>query len=346
MTQNHSPTGRGGQPDAVDLGPTTESLARILAELRDITQQADSANQGFQPLEPTSATSMRRAVRFGVPAAKSRWPVRIAIGGGALVLAGVLALPLSGSLFPSEPTTSVDLAATSNDGVPDASKPAAAIETASGDLGSANQKETASLLQTPPPEPVRTSGLQHAVSAGEAPMSTASIAPPVPRPERSVPLPVVELPEPLAAKDFSASPTIAALPGSTAEPSEIVESAPSSGSSSAGTRIASLGDVAVLPAPPALSLAQTATLLNRAQEMVLNRDISSARLILEKALSGGSAEAAFNLAETYDPRMLEAWNVRGIDGDPARAKELYSRASQAGNSAAGERLIGLEEIAR
>ena len=79
---------------------------------------------------------------------------------------------------------------------------------------------------------------------------------------------------------------------------------------------------------------------------MLNRDISSARLILEKAMSGGSAEAAFHLAETYDPQMLTAWSVRGIDGDPARAAALYTRASQAGISAAQQRLDGLQGTAR
>jgi hypothetical protein len=272
--------------------------------------------------------------------------VRVAVGGGALVLAGVLALPLSGSLFSSE-TSAVrgDYGTMLRDVAADASGPTGADDTAKP--SPLNKQEMASLLQVQPPEPALTSGgLQYAVSVAEAPTSTASIAPPAPRPEPTVQLPLVELPEPLAAKDVLASPIVATSGSSVREKSETVAAAPSSGGSAAGTRIASLGDVAVLPAPPALSNAQKAALLNRAQELVLNRDISSARLVLEKALSGGSAQAAFQLAETYDPQMLAAWSVRGIEGDAARAKELYATASSGGVATAADRLKGLEATVR
>jgi TPR repeat protein len=81
--------------------------------------------------------------------------------------------------------------------------------------------------------------------------------------------------------------------------------------------------------------------LSRAQELIRNGDISSARLMLEKALSAGSADAAFQLAETYDPQVLAGWHVRGIVGDPARAKQLYTKASESGVRMAEERLKGL-----
>jgi TPR repeat protein len=63
-------------------------------------------------------------------------------------------------------------------------------------------------------------------------------------------------------------------------------------------------------------------------------DISSARLLLERAMSAGDAKAAFLLAQTYDPRALRAWNVRGMRGDPDRARELYARARQSGFASA------------
>ena len=67
-------------------------------------------------------------------------------------------------------------------------------------------------------------------------------------------------------------------------------------------------------------------LLNRAQALLQNRDISGARLVLEKAVSLGSAKAASQLAETFDPSILDRWQVRGITGDPSKSQELHKLA--------------------
>lgn len=72
-------------------------------------------------------------------------------------------------------------------------------------------------------------------------------------------------------------------------------------------------------------------LILRAELLLKNADISGARLILESAVASGSTRATYLLAQTYDPRILQdKWNVRGIQGDPAKAQSLYSRA-QAGS---------------
>jgi hypothetical protein len=52
--------------------------------------------------------------------------------------------------------------------------------------------------------------------------------------------------------------------------------------------------------------------------------------MLESALESGSAEAAFMLAETYDPKVLTSWGARGVRGDTSRAQELYGRAQRNG----------------
>jgi TPR repeat protein len=113
---------------------------------------------------------------------------------------------------------------------------------------------------------------------------------------------------------------------------------------SAGTRVAALSDVPIAstqkPTPPT-DPAVTA-LLARAQEMIRMRDISSARLLLERMLQTGSAQAAFELAQTYDPAMLLEWKVRGLSGDAVKARELYTLASERGSSKAGERLQALK----
>jgi hypothetical protein len=52
-------------------------------------------------------------------------------------------------------------------------------------------------------------------------------------------------------------------------------------------------------------------------------DLSLQKCVLSKALERGCARAAFMLAETCDGRVLRPWRVRGISGDPAKARELY-----------------------
>jgi hypothetical protein len=68
--------------------------------------------------------------------------------------------------------------------------------------------------------------------------------------------------------------------------------------------------------------------LERAEALLKDRDISGARLLLERAVQMGSARGAFLLAQTYDPAMLAQWQVRGIGGDAAKAQELYAKARE------------------
>jgi DNA repair exonuclease SbcCD ATPase subunit len=83
-------------------------------------------------------------------------------------------------------------------------------------------------------------------------------------------------------------------------------------------------------------------LLARANALLRQAEISSARPLLERALERGSARAAFMLAETYDARVLQSWRVRGISGDPAKARELYERAQAGGIEDAKERIRTLQ----
>jgi hypothetical protein len=71
------------------------------------------------------------------------------------------------------------------------------------------------------------------------------------------------------------------------------------------------------------------------------REISAARLFLERAVEGGSTRALFVLAETYDPRALQRWGVRGSRGVPDKAKDLNRQAQATGEAEAGSRLVGL-----
>lgn len=88
--------------------------------------------------------------------------------------------------------------------------------------------------------------------------------------------------------------------------------------------------------PPELKDAQLSRILSKANELIRPGDVSGARLLLERALETGSAEAAFYLAQTYDPRILDSWNVKGIPPDAEKARELYQRAHEAGLKKAKE----------
>src|SRR5215213_8749012 len=63
------------RPPMSDIGPATEPLAQVLAQLREIT---------------------RKPVRLHAPATRRRWPVPVAVGSCVLLLAGALALPTFG----------------------------------------------------------------------------------------------------------------------------------------------------------------------------------------------------------------------------------------------------------
>jgi hypothetical protein len=86
-----------------------------------------------------------------------------------------------------------------------------------------------------------------------------------------------------------------------------------------------------------------AHLMARAQALLSQGDINGARIVLERVIEVGSARANFAIAETYDPRVLSHWNVYGIRGDPAKARELYAKAAAGGVEEAKDRLAALHE---
>ena len=79
-------------------------------------------------------------------------------------------------------------------------------------------------------------------------------------------------------------------------------------------------------------------LMARARLLLVQGDISAARIVLERAAEGGNAPALFALAETFDPAMLSAWGTLGTQGDVARAQDLYAKAFAGGVLEAKERM--------
>jgi hypothetical protein len=72
-------------------------------------------------------------------------------------------------------------------------------------------------------------------------------------------------------------------------------------------------------------------------------DIGAARVVLERAAADDDGIALFALAETYDPAVLSEWGTFGTKGDPAKARELYTRALATGVAGAKDRLDSLRQ---
>lgn len=75
---------------------------------------------------------------------------------------------------------------------------------------------------------------------------------------------------------------------------------------------------------------QAAKLIARASVLLEQGNIGAARIVLERAVEMGSAQASFSLAETYDPLILPNFGTYGTQGDLTKARTLYARAEAGG----------------
>jgi hypothetical protein len=107
--------------------------------------------------------------------------------------------------------------------------------------------------------------------------------------------------------------------------------------------------VAIEPAPRETAPAarridpdELAALLKRAKSLLAIGDITSARLVLERAADAQEADAALMLAGTYDPQVLGTQDMRSITPDPAMARLWYQKAAQLGSSDAKRRLSQIQ----
>jgi hypothetical protein len=87
-----------------------------------------------------------------------------------------------------------------------------------------------------------------------------------------------------------------------------------------------------------LDRAEIAYLLKRGEELVAAGELGPARLVLRRAAEAGHPNAAFVLATTYDPVLLEARRVIGIAPDIAMARAWYEKAKEFGSIDASRRL--------
>jgi hypothetical protein len=87
---------------------------------------------------------------------------------------------------------------------------------------------------------------------------------------------------------------------------------------------------------------ELAALLKRAKGLLEIGDITSARLLLERAADAQEAEAALMLAGTYDPQVLGSQDLRSITPDSATARVWYQKAAELGSADARRRLGQLQ----
>jgi hypothetical protein len=80
----------------------------------------------------------------------------------------------------------------------------------------------------------------------------------------------------------------------------------------------------------------------RARSYLKQRDISSARMILQYAATLGSGISAMALAETFDPHYLKKVNLHGVAASPSDARKWYKVAANLGVKEARRRLTALK----
>ena len=103
---------------------------------------------------------------------------------------------------------------------------------------------------------------------------------------------------------------------------------------------AALGDPTRVAAPPprAIGEHQIALWVKRGEEFTAAGDFVSARLVFQRAAETGNAKAAFMLAGTYDPAVLDLPRSMGVAPDIAKARLWYEKAKNLGSPEAARRL--------
>jgi TPR repeat protein len=77
---------------------------------------------------------------------------------------------------------------------------------------------------------------------------------------------------------------------------------------------------------------EIADLRKRGEEFMAAGNLGLARLALQRAAEAGDPQAAFALATTYDPLLLEARRVIGVVPDIAVARAWYEKAKELGST--------------
>jgi hypothetical protein len=148
-------------------------------------------------------------------------------------------------------------------------------------------------------------------------------------------------PEPAAAPDAA---TRRIQPGQLASASPSRDEIAAAYQTAIKSRVVAVEPAAAEAQPPARRIDpdELAALLKRAKGLLAIGDITSARLLLERAADAQEADAALMLAGTYDPLVLGARDMRSITPDPATARLWYQKAAQFGSPDARRRLSQIQ----
>jgi type II secretory pathway predicted ATPase ExeA len=120
-----------------------------------------------------------------------------------------------------------------------------------------------------------------------------------------------------------------------AEPDRPPASFGAAGDAGASSVIAAATPAATVPESVRIALKQ------RGDAMMAVGDVSTARLLYERAAEGGSGEAAAAAGKTYDPSVLALIGAVGIRPDPEAAARWYRRAIALGDQNAARWLKDL-----
>jgi hypothetical protein len=91
---------------------------------------------------------------------------------------------------------------------------------------------------------------------------------------------------------------------------------------------------------------EIATLIKVGEDFLKRGDIPSARVLFKRAAIAGNAQAALELAMTFDQVSLAQWGVLGFAADAAQAREWYDRAIKLGSTEAARHLARLASMPR
>jgi hypothetical protein len=358
--------------------PTTERRAENLSPiLADCTISGDRGMLVLQAAEPDkSPVSPREGIRYVMLRLCAIVGVAMLIAAGLLWFPGMrqsanfaiqdktlAQVTASGGKVEVPPTkvespvAENDLAATIGKPVATApSLPAAEVASTGGTplpMQVANSGGKVELPPTKVESPIAENDLAATIGKPVAsPSPSASEAAPTGRPPLpmqvansggKVEVPPTKVESPVAENDLAAT---IGKPAATA-PSLPVAEAGSTGGTPKPTSQSALAPVASGPVPgPALATTgaaqpdnnEIAMFVRRGKGFLKDGDLTSARLLFQRAAAAGNAEASFILGTTFDPQFIRRMGVVGMESDIARAREWYKRAAELGSADASQQL--------
>lgn len=159
--------------------------------------------------------------------------------------------------------------------------------------------------------------------------------------DRSEPVSLVpEQPQQPQQSQAAGTQSFAALPTKDQAPAATTSAPPAPAASEAPARAApASSEPLAQPAP--LDRDEIELLVKRGEDFIATGDLAAARLILRRAATARDARAAFALASTYDPGVLEKLRVYGAASDVELAVMWYERAKAYGSKEAATRLQAL-----